>query len=560
MRSAISHFNSIYFGLIFRWISLLCASVLLLYQLKNPYDLNYFLLSFLLVYNLMLTLFHRRLHEFWIKTKWIVVFELIISFILISLTFQQSPLSPFLPYSLSSIIAFSMTYGFIGAFIASMTLAVGIFTQVMIYMFRTVLIISEGMFIASIYFLFFNLFAYVFATYSYMVLYREKKNLNLTKQNSRLKTLQRLNGMVIMTPEAYLQLELFWQQMKKETHFCNIAVLMQKEKLEGEQEDTARYDIVFEENFKHLSKELELGHPVLNVDVSTCRYDYRWQSITIPLNYHEQQIGILFLSSNQRKLDTRVMLNPDDMEFIQTLAHLLTGLLYNMRQQEALRHILVGSERKRIAREMHDGLLQSLFFANSEASVCRSLISKPETSRELLQVVEQKLEQIQLTMVESLQETRDYIYNLRQFESNMQDLQSALHRMVERFQRQHNLQIHLYVDAKANLLTSQLSHTLLQLCSEALHNVGKHSCCNIVAIDLKIDDKITLIVQDDGIGMDSEKVAKWELNTHSFGLRGLLERVQSKKGTLELISAKGLGTKIIVHIPLNHSTYFVMEG
>jgi signal transduction histidine kinase len=355
----------------------------------------------LTAYNLLLTFYYKQILGLTLKYGLIVLLELIAAVIALSFTFQQSPVSPFLMYSLTSIISLSYIYGYRGAFASSFTLSMIV-----------VPIFFEEFFIALIYVLSFNLFAYVFATYSYMVKQHKLLNDHLTKQYNRVKNLN---------------------------------------------------------------------------------------------------------------------------------------------------HLLVGSERKRIAREMHDGLLQSLFFINSEVSVCRSLLKKSILSFEVKEMMDEKLQSVQQMAIESLRETRTYIYNLRQDKISGNNFHDELHKIIRQFEKRYPIHVKLKIRGEIDHIGPHLMETLLMICKETLQNIGKHSQSSQAIIELEVAQQLLLTVEDQGIGMDPQRVVGHDQQSNSFGLLGLKERVQSNQGTMEIISSKGNGTKIRFQIPLT-ITNLIMEG
>ena len=101
-------------------------------------------------------------------------------------------------------------------------------------------------------------------------------------------------------------------------------------------------------------------------------------------------------------------------------------------------------------------------------------------------------------------------------------------------------------------LAADVSTAVFRVFQEALTNVARHAQARRVSIELVSDgDAVTLIIQDDGRGMDLDAAAAKE---GSFGLRGMRERVESLNGELMIASSPGKGTRIEVNIPLSEIT------
>jgi signal transduction histidine kinase len=100
-------------------------------------------------------------------------------------------------------------------------------------------------------------------------------------------------------------------------------------------------------------------------------------------------------------------------------------------------------------------------------------------------------------------------------------------------------------------LPETYSITLFRVCQETLNNILKHAHASHVQIEIvKGADHLELIVSDDGVGFSEATRDK----PHSFGLRGIHERVAHLGGTVKIASTLGLGTQIAVFVPLPEET------
>ena len=82
---------------------------------------------------------------------------------------------------------------------------------------------------------------------------------------------------------------------------------------------------------------------------------------------------------------------------------------------------------------------------------------------------------------------------------------------------------------------------------EALTNASKYSKCNLVQIDISdAEDFLTLEISDDGVGISNQDLAKAE----SFGIKGMHERARTIGGWLDISTRPGLGTSVILSVPL----------
>ena len=200
-------------------------------------------------------------------------------------------------------------------------------------------------------------------------------------------------------------------------------------------------------------------------------------------------------------------------------------------------------ERKRIAQELHDTLLQG--FTGIALKLDALTTSLPpalsKTKQQLLQALEQ--------MDHYLGETRRSIWNLRSPTlQSTEDLSKLLREASERALAGTAITLSFLVQGPARKLGNVLEHHLLRVCEEALANVLKHAHPTRVEVVLDFTSKeVQLQIRDNGCGFQP---TSWEVSkTRHFGLLGIKERVASLFGTLSVDSAPGRGTRLLLTIP-----------
>jgi signal transduction histidine kinase len=129
-------------------------------------------------------------------------------------------------------------------------------------------------------------------------------------------------------------------------------------------------------------------------------------------------------------------------------------------------------------------------------------------------------------------------------------LVSALRALVQSGQSE-NLETHFEIEGEARRLTDDLELTLYRVAQEAMNNVLKHAHASQVVVILGFTtDQVHLSVQDDGQGFQVPENLLSLVNSGSYGLVGISERVQLAHGTLSITSTKQRGTTLIVSIPV----------
>ena len=211
------------------------------------------------------------------------------------------------------------------------------------------------------------------------------------------------------------------------------------------------------------------------------------------------------------------------------------------------------SERRHIARELHDEIGQSLTVAemNLQAALqCPANATKQRRLEESIQAVERVLEQV-----------HDLSLNLRPSILDDLGLEPALRWYTN---RQASL-TGLRADFKAASLESRLDSVIETECfrvaQEALTNVIRHSKARAVTVDLtKRNGHLHLRVRDDGVGFDVIALRSQAVQGASLGLLSMEERTALAGGGLEFNTAPGHGTEVHAWFPLKWQTSSIADG
>lgn len=205
-------------------------------------------------------------------------------------------------------------------------------------------------------------------------------------------------------------------------------------------------------------------------------------------------------------------------------------------------------ERKRVAREIHDGPAQSMANVVLRAEICEKLLEKKPAE------VKKELSLLKEMVKNSLQEVRKIIFDLRPMVLDDLGLIPALKRYIAEFQEKSNLAVDFQVlGNNVSRLNSTLEIAIFRIIQEALHNVLKHARATTVLVRLEqAPTQVNLRVKDDGCGFDLEKALNGGYG-ESYGLIGIRERVQLLEGELKIYTAPEKGTDLFVKIPLEES-------
>ena len=200
---------------------------------------------------------------------------------------------------------------------------------------------------------------------------------------------------------------------------------------------------------------------------------------------------------------------------------------------EQVETLAINLERTRIARDIHDSLGHTLTNLDIQLKVARKL--RDRDSAKAWQAMDK-------ASVLSAQCIEDVSHAVQTMRRNDFDLNRALGNLVEQIRNERTIQIQWEIDLPQ--LSLSTSHQIYCVVKEGLINIQKHSAASKVFFQgYSTATEIVLKLNDNGVGFDPQQVAS------GFGLQGILERVQAIKGRLEIASAPGEGTQILVTIP-----------
>ena len=198
-------------------------------------------------------------------------------------------------------------------------------------------------------------------------------------------------------------------------------------------------------------------------------------------------------------------------------------------------------ERRRVAREIHDGPAQAMANVVFRADVCERLI---DTNLERTKAELKDLrEQVRLC----LKETRKIIFDLRPMTLDDLGLVPTVRRTLEMFKDRTSIVAELRIFGEEKRLEAHVETGLFRILQEALSNIEKHAQATVATVRMEFSFKaVTAIIEDNGQGFDIECSG----DNDSFGLMGMKERIDLLDGELTIQSRRNEGTKITVRVPL----------
>ncbi len=262
--------------------------------------------------------------------------------------------------------------------------------------------------------------------------------------------------------------------------------------------------------------------------------------VSVALVFGTEWSGRVFL------FDPEMMGEPEEeMRFLQEFAQQVGPAIYNVYLMRRLRERAGAVERGRLARELHDGAIQSLIAVEMQLDVLR------RQSGTQSPVVNAELGRIQKLLREEVLKLRELMQAMKSFEVNADRLLGFISDTVERFRRETGIAAEFVSELERVDLAQRVCRELARIVQESLVNVRKHSGAHHVLVRLaQRAGNLQLTVEDDGKGFSfSGRLSDAELETTGKGPAVIRERVRLLAGELTIESTPGHGARLEVRIP-----------
>jgi signal transduction histidine kinase len=197
-------------------------------------------------------------------------------------------------------------------------------------------------------------------------------------------------------------------------------------------------------------------------------------------------------------------------------------------------------ERKRISRELHDETGQALMVIRLYLGMLESVLEKDK------RVARSKVHETVEVVDRTIDGLRRIIGKLSPLVLQELGLFAAIRKEAKYLEKNRGIRTRVAISDDVGRLQGETETTIYRIVQEALHNIVKHANASNVNISMdKIDGKVHLVVEDDGVGI----FPKSNFRGNSFGLAGIKERVGMLGGEVRIISMKGKGTRIEITVP-----------
>ncbi len=280
---------------------------------------------------------------------------------------------------------------------------------------------------------------------------------------------------------------------------------------------------------------LSSGHSMSLENVTLNKREVWRVLLAVPLVWRsESPTGVLLLGSHAMHT-----FSPRHQVLLETLAGQAALLIQNSRLMVQVEYQAVVEERTRLAREIHDGLAQTLAFLKIQAAQMQNYLSRGDMDR-----LNATLQSSYRTLSDAYLDARQSIDNLRRTPSS--SLHDWIGQVASDFQKSAGIPVDLTGFELGHEFSPNIQVQLIRIMQEALSNIRKHAKATSVAIvSRKIGKDIIIEIIDNGLGFMPEQVD----SASRYGLRGMRERAEMIGSDFQIASQPGNGTTISLRLP-----------
>ena len=262
--------------------------------------------------------------------------------------------------------------------------------------------------------------------------------------------------------------------------------------------------------------------------------------MTVAFEQGGQATGRLFL------LNGRKPFQKEDLAWLERIAMHIGPALENIFLLRHLRARAIEAERSRIARDLHDGILQTLLSIEIQLDVLRRRV--PATPDQAVA----GLTTLQQTVKNEGAELRQIVTDLRPLRVQSADLVDLMRGFAERYRNESTIALDLLIDSAQLRAPDRVCREIFQIYREALNNIKKHAKASHVVVKLSQDDsRLVLVVDDNGEGFSfAGRFTADELDRLRLGPISIKERTRTVGGVLTVESNPGHGARLTIEVPL----------
>jgi signal transduction histidine kinase len=251
----------------------------------------------------------------------------------------------------------------------------------------------------------------------------------------------------------------------------------------------------------------------------------------VPIRLGSEIFGNLYLT------DKAPAFTREDEELVAGLAVVAGAAINTARLQRRLRRLAVVEDRERIARDLHDAIIQDLFAVGLSLQAATQKVVSDEVHTVITDTVHR--------LDEAISALRRFIFDLRPPVWSQRDLREEVSELIGHLTEPYNAHTEIVFEGKLDKLSPNIVDDTLQLISEALSNALRHAGSEQVLVEIGQDrDELMVLVVDQGTGFDLDEP------TAGMGLENIRTRAQRAGGEATITTSPGSGTTVRIRLPL----------
>jgi signal transduction histidine kinase len=255
--------------------------------------------------------------------------------------------------------------------------------------------------------------------------------------------------------------------------------------------------------------------------------------ILVPLALRTGTAGVLAVG----RVAGRPAFGPAHTPMVESFAEQASLALEYARAVTEISRLGMIEDRERIARDLHDGVIQSLFAVGIGLQGAAAIVGDPRLADRIQQFVSE-IDRV-------IGDVRSYIFGLRPSVMTAGNLTNTLEQLAHEVEERTGVTVIVEIDASLEGTLADASAQIVHIVREALSNMGRHSGATTCRVSILRDDSSAVVqIDDDGRGFDPASASR------GMGMGNLLQRAEAIGGQLEVESHPGSGTTISVTVPL----------
>lgn len=261
----------------------------------------------------------------------------------------------------------------------------------------------------------------------------------------------------------------------------------------------------------------------------------------VPVKVKGRPIGNLYLTDKIGAPE----FSEADQRLVEMFALHAGIAIENARLHDRVRRLAIMDERERIGKDLHDGIIQSLYAVGLSLEDVPELMA--DDPAEAAARVDRAIESLNLT----IRDIRNFIFGLRPELLEQADLAASIAALADEFRLNTLIDVELDLEATPAGIPAEARIQLLQIAREALSNIARHAKASRASVSVAVEGGVLgLVVADNGRGFDPSLPR----DAGHQGLRNMADRAAELGGELTIESAPGAGTRIIVRLPIDRLT------